>query len=90
MRNPSISRSNSRHRGPMESAKLNKQVSQTLHSIHDLYEILNSLKAEAQTFLSDARDGNEAEGITGGNQMSYVVSQIRKEARYMKGGVPRG
>jgi hypothetical protein len=81
MKYPSLTRSNMRYRGPMESRKLNKFYTDVFYNISDAYKRLEALKEETNTFYQDIR--------TGGNNMSSSIIAIRKEGTFLKGGEAR-
>lgn len=89
MRYPSMTRQNMRHRGPMESRKLNQVRQQARMDIAALYQQLDAIKVGTTTFMNDMREGNQT-GITGGNEMSSQLMLVRKETEYLKGGGIRG
>lgn len=81
MQYPSLSRSNMRYRGPMESRKLNKVYADTYYDLSHLYKRLEELKENVSSFRDEMRKGGE--------EMSEQFSFIRYKAGYLKGGDSR-
>jgi hypothetical protein len=81
MRYPSLTRSNMRYRGPMESKKVNKLNRDAAYDISDAFERLESLKQRTNEFYEQMR--------TGGSDMSNSLISTRSQSAYLKGGEAR-
>lgn len=81
MRYPSLSRSNMRYRGPMESRKLSKLQTDAYYDLSYLYQRLQELKQETETFIDETREG--------GMEMSSQFTSIRKHSSFLRGGDSR-